>query len=166
MPRFLQAATLVVVLALFFQCDPDFRAWQREALHQVFHPSPSPSSAAQGNSDSAREHESPDRPNRPRDDPWQGDSPKSPLMTDRSEFPGPGWYRVKRWRGWFPEKLFQCLETSHRHIATEDEWWDMAWGRWETDAGAEVAADARMYTTNGIRLEAPPEGSTASLARN
>jgi hypothetical protein len=79
-------------------------------------------------------------------------------------FPGPGWYRVKVWRGWLAEGLCECVKTSHRRIVTEDEWWDMAWGQWEKGAGAEVAADARMHTTNGVRLDQPP--GSDSLARD
>jgi hypothetical protein len=68
------------------------------------------------------------------------------------------------WRGWQPEGLVHCRQIDYRWIASVDDWWDMYWGTWDHNAGSEVGADARMHTTDGVRLDAKPDAATILAA--
>ena len=160
-----QAVLLVVLLALWFQLDPEVRRWEGEAMRRIVGKGsvepvgdevvPQPEAHAPASATEPK----PSRPN-----PFEGDSPKRPIVGGKAEFPGAGWYRVKCWRGWFPEQLTECLTTKYRHVANRDEWGDMYWGRWDHEVGAQVAADARMYTTDGIRLAHQPKPTDGPYA--
>ena len=106
----------------------------------------------------------PPRGPQPVDPARQGDRPDCPMTVANTEFPGLGWYRVKLWRGWFPEEIHQCLETDYQFVSDAEQWHSLAWGTWDRAAGASLAADGRMYTTDGIRLDFPPNPSDAALA--
>ena len=168
MQRGVQLVLLVGALVLVFQCDRGVRQWELARLRRAM------TALCQGWDDGMADHQAPPlreevavvppQGMQPVDPALQEDRPNGPMTVANAEFPGLGWYRVKLWRGWFPEQIHQCLETDYRFVSDAEEWQGLAWGTWDRAAGAAVAADGRMYTTNGIRLDLPPTPSAAILA--
>ena len=168
MERGVQLGLLMGALVLVFQCDRGVRQWEMAGLRRAM------TAVCQAWDDGTAGHETtplaeevaiiPPRGMQPVDLARREDRPDSPMTAANTEFPGLGWYRVKLWRGWFPEQIHQCLETDYQFVSDAEQWRSLRWGTWDRTAGASVAADGRMYTTNGIRLDFPPSPSDATLA--
>ncbi len=155
MTRGWQFGMLMGALGLVFQCDPGVRQWEGGLLHRLL----------QGITQAWDRDETgiqtvAVRPPAETDCPdFACEPPKLPPVAADLDFPGPGWYRVQKWRGWLPEAMVQCLETDYRFIADEVQWNEMNWDVWDRAGGPIVAADVRIHTTDGILLDMPPEPS-------
>lgn len=167
MQRGVQVAILMGALGLVFQFDRGFRQWEMARFRHAL------AAMCQAWDDDTADHETtplqeatgaiPPRGMQPVDLALREDRPGCPMTAVNAEFPGLGWYRVKLWRGWFPEEIHQCLETDFQFISDAEQWRSLAWGTWDRTAGASVAAEGRMYTTDGIRLDVPPAPSGVIL---
>lgn len=167
MQRGVQVAVLVGALGLVFQFDRGFRQWEMARFRHALAAVSQTWDDGSGNRETAALREAavptPRCAMQPVNPALQGDRPGCPMTAANTEFPGPGWYRVKLWRGWFPEEIHQCLETDYQFISDAEQWYSQGWGTWDRAAGASVAAEGRMYTTDGIRLDVPPAPSGVIL---